>query len=120
MERVRDIFVFSCYTGLAYIDVMELTKDRILKGINGNLWIHTKRAKTNETVKILLLPKAKEIVQKYKDSPESVAKGLLLPLYANQKMNSYLKTIMKICEIPKSITFHSARHTFATTFRNFG
>lgn len=114
LEVVRDIFVFSCYTGLAYIDVKELTKDQILKGINGNLWIHTQRTKTNEAVKIPLLPKAKEILEKYRDYPY-ILEGRLLPVYSNQKVNSYLKEIMAICGIPKNITFHSARHTFATT-----
>ena len=115
LEKVKDIFVFSCYTGLAYVDVKELTVNQILKGINGGHWIHTKRAKTNEAVKIPLLPKAKEIIQKYKNSPETASIETLLPVYSNQKMNSYLKDIMKACGIAKHITFHSARHTFATT-----
>lgn len=65
-EKVKDVFLFSCYTGLSYIDVKELRSRQLVLGIDGNLWIHTKREKTNETVKIPLLPKAREIIEKYR------------------------------------------------------
>ena len=112
-ERVKDVFLFSCYTGLSYIDVKELVPTQLLIGIDGNHWLHTKREKTNEAVKIPLLPKAKEIVEKYKRESEVSEK--LLPVLSNQKTNQYLKEIVKACGIHKHITLHTARHTFATT-----
>jgi integrase len=115
LERVKDIFLFSCYTGLSYIDVKELTIHQIVLGIDNRYWIHTKREKTNELVKVPLLPKALEIVEKYKLILEITNSDKLLQLYSNQKTNSYLKEIAKACGIQKNITFHVARHTFATT-----
>ena len=114
-EKVRNIFLFSCYTGLAYIDVKQLLAEQLVLGIDGNYWLHTKREKTNEVVKIPLLPKAKTIIEKYANEMKYDASGKLLPVFSNQKMNSYLKVITKACGIHKNITFHSARHTFATT-----
>jgi len=114
-EKVRNIFLFSCYTGLAYIDVKQLLAEQLVLGIDGNYWLHTKREKTNEIVKIPLLPKAKAIIEKYADEMNYGASSKLLPVFSNQKMNSYLKVITKACGIHKNITFHSARHTFATT-----
>lgn len=113
LQIVKDIFLFSCYTGLSYIDIKELNPNQILVGIDGNKWIHTKRTKTNEQLKIPLLPKAKEILEKYKN--EIAVSDKLLPVYSNQKMNKNLKEIAKVCGIHKNITFHVARHTFATT-----
>jgi site-specific recombinase XerD len=115
INQVRDIFVFSCYTGLAYVDVLELTPDNIKKGIDGELWITIHRHKTDIASNIPLLPKAVEIISKYRDHPVAVQKGVLLPVLSNQKLNSYLKEIADICDIKKNITFHLARHTFATT-----
>lgn len=113
LKRVKDIFLFSCYTGLSYVDIKELKPNQILIGIDGNQWIHTKRAKTDEPVKIPLLPMAKAILQKYRE--ESILTGELLPVYSNQKTNQILKEIANACGIHKNITFHTARHTFATT-----
>ena len=113
LNRVKDIFLFSCYTGLSYIDIKELHPNQILIGIDGNIWIHTKRTKTNEPVKIPLLERAKDILDKYKEEIELT--GELLPVYSNQKTNKNLKEIAKACAIHKNITFHVARHTFATT-----
>lgn len=115
IELVKDIFIFACYTGLSYIDLKELSIKQLVKGINGHLWICTKRAKTNEAVKIPLLPKAREILEKYTGKKEREVTDRLLPVYSNQKTNLYLKRIAKACKIHKSITFHVARHTFATT-----
>ena len=115
LEKVKDCFIFSCYTGLSYIDVKELTFNQVARGIDGNYWIFTKREKTNETVKIPILPKALEIIDKYETTLKKVDSKKLLPLYSNQKANSYLKEIAKDCGIHKNITFHVARHTFATT-----
>jgi len=115
LDQVRDIFIFSCYTGLAYIDVVSLNHDNIRTGIDGDLWIFTERKKTNIRSNIPLLPKAHEIIKKYKDYPENVTKGRLLPVLSNQKMNAYLKEIADLAGINKTLTFHLARHTFATT-----
>jgi site-specific recombinase XerD len=113
LNRVKDIFLFSCYNGLSYIDIKELHPNQVLMGIDGNQMVHTKRIKTNESVKISLLPRAREILDKYKE--EMKLTGNVLPVYSNQKTNKNLKEIIKASGIHKNITFHSARHTFATT-----
>ncbi len=113
IEHVRDIFLFSCYTGLAYADVFKLTADDIVKGIDGNQWIKIKRTKTKSLSSIPILPVAEKLIEKYKDLDSPT--GKLLPVYSNQRMNSYLKEIADHCEINKNLTFHMARHTFATT-----
>jgi len=115
IEKCKDVFLFSCYTGLSYIDVKALTPDHLLNGIDGNEWLFTKRIKTNEKLKIPLLLQAKEIIKKYEDSAERRITKVLLPVYSNQKVNYYLKEICKACKINKKVTFHTARHTFATT-----
>lgn len=115
LERVKDCFLFSCYTGLSYIDVKELTVNQIAKGIDNNDWIFTKRGKTNETVKVPILPQAMDIIKKYNDVSKYRTSKPLLPLSSNQKTNSYLKEIATEIGIHKNITFHVARHTFATT-----
>lgn len=115
LNLVRDIFIFSCYTGLAYIDIYNLTKDHISIGIDGNLWIMTNRQKTNTVSNIPLLSVPEEIIRKYENHPMALQSEKLLPVYTNQKINEYLKTIADNCEINKKLTFHVARHTFATT-----
>jgi site-specific recombinase XerD len=115
LNQVRDIFLFSCFTGLAYIDVKKLTKANIGLGIDGGKWIFTNRQKTDTRSNIPLLPMAQEILDKYKDHPQCKHEGKLLPVLSNQKMNSYLKEIADLCSINKELTFHIARHTFATT-----
>lgn len=113
LEHVRDVFLFSCYTGLAYADVQKLNSDDIVKGIDGNLWIKAKRTKTKTLSSIPLLPIAQKLIEKYEG--EDLPRRSLLPVYTNQKMNSYLKEIADTCKIKKNLTFHMARHTFATT-----
>ncbi|NHM03616.1 site-specific integrase [Flavobacterium celericrescens] len=115
LALVRDIFVFSCFTGLAYIDVKQLTPDNIVLGIDGDKWINKNRQKTDTNSKIPLLPTAKYIMDKYENHPASKNKGNILPILSNQKMNAYLKEIATVCGINKELTFHIARHTFATT-----
>lgn len=112
LEHVRDIFVFSCFTGLAYIDVKNLTQANVRTSFDGNLWIMTKRQKTNVEVNVPLLKIPQMIIEKYKGK---LAKEMLLPVLSNQKTNSYLKEIGDLCGIGKNLTFHLARHTFATT-----
>ena len=89
--------------------------DQIVKGIDGINWIYTKRQKTNETVKVPLLPKAQEILSFYLKENDNRNSETLFPVFSNQKVNKYLKEIMEQLNIRKTITFHSARHTFATT-----
>lgn len=115
LTQVRDIFLFSCYTGLAFIDVFQLTPTHIAKGVDDNLWIFTSRQKTESPSRIPLLPQAQEILNKYKDHPKCLNEGKVLPMLSNQKMNAYLKEIADLCGIHKTLTFHIARHTFATT-----
>ncbi len=115
LNQVKDIFLFSCFTGLAYIDVKQLTRSNIGLGIDGGKWIFTNRQKTDTRSNIPLLPMAEEILNKYKQHPQCLNVGKLLPVLSNQKMNSYLKEIADLCEINKELTFHIARHTFATT-----
>lgn len=111
----KDIFVFACYTGLAYADVYALTKDHIRIGIDGKKWIYTKRQKTKTSVRVPLLKKAQQILKKYDEHPKTITTDRLLPVYCNQKTNEYLKTIAKKLKINKKLSFHTARHTFATT-----
>ena len=115
LSLVRDIFLFSCFTGLAYIDVKNLTKSHISIGIDGDKWIFTHRQKTETASKIPILSVTQMIIDKYADHPQSVNEDKLLPILSNQKMNAYLKEIASVCEIEKELTFHIARHTFATT-----
>jgi hypothetical protein len=93
LSLVRDIFLFSCYTGLAYIDTRNLTINNINIGLDGTRWIFTKRQKTKITSNIPLLTQAKSIIEKYKNHPACINKGRLLPILSNQKMNAYLKEI---------------------------
>ncbi|QED39066.1 site-specific integrase [Antarcticibacterium arcticum] len=113
LERVKDMFLFSCYSGLSYIDLKELTTDQIVKGMDGKDWIYTKREKTQQSVKIPLLESAKGIIKKYQEQRLMETKEVF-PVISNQKINKYLKDIMDSLGIRKNITFHSARHTFAT------
>ncbi len=115
LSLVRDIFLFSCFTGLAYVDVKNLTKSHISIGIDGDKWIFTHRQKTETASKIPVLPVTQMIIDKYADHPKSNNEDRLLPILTNQKMNAYLKEIAAVCEIEKELTFHIARHTFATT-----
>lgn len=115
LERVRDLFVFSCYTGISYVDIMQLTPDNIHLGIDGNNWIITKRQKTKSSVKVPLLETAAELVKKYADHPMTMVSHTLFPKITNEKLNFYLKEVALACGITKNLTFHMARHTFATT-----
>ena len=115
LSLVRDIFLFSCFTGLAYIDVKNLTRSHISIGIDGDKWIFTHRQKTESASKIPILSVTQMIIDKYENHPQSVNDEKLLPILSNQKMNAYLKEIAAVCEIEKELTFHIARHTFATT-----
>lgn len=108
LSLVRDIFLFSCFTGLAYIDVKNLTKSHISIGIDGEKWIFTHRQKTESASKIPILPVTQMIIDKYKNHPQCNNEDKLLPILSNQKMNAYLKEIAGVCEIEKELTFHIA------------
>ncbi len=115
LSVVRDIFIFSCYSGLAYADVQKLKRSEITRGIDGEKWIIAKRKKTETLFRIPLLPIAIKIVNRYADYPTCKFQDYVLPVLSNQKMNAYLKEIADVCGITKRLTFHIARHTFATT-----
>lgn len=115
LQFVRDLFVFSCYTGLAYIDAVQLKPENISIGIDGENWISIHRQKSQQPVRIPILPKAQEIINTYKDHPRAINANRVFPNISNQKLNSYLKEIADLCGIRKPLTFHIARHTFATT-----
>lgn len=110
LEQVRDFFLFSIFTGLAYTDIKHLKKENIVE-LNKRQWIIKCREKTEVSSHIPLLPMAANILDKYKDECKD---GHLLPIPSNQKMNSYLKEIADFCDIQKRLTCHLGRHTFAT------
>ncbi|NAY93348.1 tyrosine-type recombinase/integrase [Muricauda sp. JGD-17] len=115
LEQVRDIFVFSCFTGLAYVDVKKLSSNHIVISLDGKRCVKINRSKTDSRSVVPLLPTSEEILSKYRDHPLTKKNGLLLPVISNQKTNAFLKEIAAICKIQKNLTFHLARHTFATT-----
>lgn len=115
LKQVRDVFIFCCFTGLAYVDVFKLKQENIRRGIDGDRWIFTNRQKTKTRSSVPLLSTAVEIVDRYSTNKICLNKGLLLPVPSNQKMNEYLKEIADLCGIEKKLTSHIARHTFATT-----
>ncbi|MCP2027388.1 site-specific recombinase XerD [Flavobacterium sp. HSC-32F16] len=110
LEKVKDIFLFSCYTGYAPVDALELTERNLSEDSNGNLWIMTSRAKTAIRANVPVLPTVEKIISKYKNQQKG-----LIPKISNQKMNAYLKEIADVCGINKHLTWYVARHTFATT-----
>ncbi len=115
LKRVRDIFVFSVYTGLRFEDAQQLTMDRIIKDKKGNYTLQISQEKTDEPLSVPLLKPAMDIVGKYKDSPERKMFKKVLPKITNQKLNAYLKTIADLTGITKTLSHHVARHTCATT-----
>lgn len=114
LEQVRDIFVFCCFTALAFVDVQQLSREHLIKDNNGALWIRKARQKTNQMCNIPVLSIPQRILGKYEDNAECIKKGVLLPVISNQRMNAYLKEIADLCGITKRLTTHVARHTAAT------
>ena len=114
LEQVRDIFVFCCFTALAFVDVQQLSREHLIKDNNDALWIRKVRQKTNQMCNIPVLSIPQRILGKYKDNAECIKKGVLLPVISNQRMNAYLKEIADLCGIAKRLTTHVARHTAAT------
>lgn len=115
LSAVRDIFVFQCYTGLAYIDAFNLKTYDIKQGVDDERWIITERQKTGSPINIPLLPKAIEIMERYKDHPLCLKRNSVLPVTSNQKMNAYLKEIADLCGIRSILNTHKARRTFGST-----
>ncbi|PVH24729.1 site-specific integrase [Sphingobacterium corticibacter] len=115
LQQVLDMFLFSCYTGLSFIDLSGLSSSHIVQKDNRKKWIFINRTKTNEPVRIPLLPQALLLIEKYKDDVRALENNTVFPCISNQRMNGYLKEVAEICGIEKTLTFHIARHTFATT-----
>ena len=109
LERAKDMFLFGCFTGLSYIDIKTLTPEHFEKDNAGRIWIKKRRVKTGVLSRIPLLPIAKLILDKYKGGEK------LLPIQDPADINKYLKDIAILCDIKKRITFHTSRHTFAST-----
>jgi site-specific recombinase XerD len=114
MDQVKDVYLFCCFTGLAFIDVKSL-KYSDIEDKNGKLWIKKKRQKTKNLCSIPMLEPALKLMEKYREHPYCIANGCVLPVMSNQKMNAYLKEIADLCGIKKNLSTHTARHTFATT-----
>jgi site-specific recombinase XerD len=115
LDAVKDLFIFSCYTGISYVDIMKLTPKSIVPGVDSKLWIMDTRNKTGTPFKIPILNQVDKIIKKYSFNPTTNQNNKLLPTLSNQKLNSYLKEIADLSSIQKNLTFHMARHTFATT-----
>lgn len=115
VEQVRDVFLFCCFSGLAFSDVQQLSREHLIKDQAGKMWIRKARQKTNNMCNIPLLPIGLQLIEKYSNHPECVESGLLFPVPSNQKYNSYLKEVADICGITKHISSHVARHSYATS-----
>jgi integrase/recombinase XerD len=119
LKIVRDNFVFSCYTGLAFADICQLSDDHLVTDIEGEKWIEMVRQKTanfsGKKFYVLLLPEAIALIRKYKGHPMAMSAGTVFPVYSNQTTNRYLKRISKEANLNFELTYHIARHTFATT-----
>jgi len=115
LKIIKDIYLFCCFTGLAFSDVKTLSPEHISTGIDGNLWIKKKRKKTNIEFTIPLFDIPKSILKKYEDNAQCSRQKKLFPVPSNQKMNAYLKEVADLFGINKNLSTHSARHTFTTT-----
>ena len=111
LNNVRDMFLFMCYTGLAYVDMKALNQDMIIKGFDGNMWVVGERSKSKVRFSVPLLPRAFQLLEKHL----SIDRDVLFPVLSNQKMNDYIKDVMRLCNVTKRVSCHTARHTFATT-----
>lgn len=110
LEKVKDVFLFSCYTGYAPVDASKLTAENVIIDSENISWIKTNRQKTNTRANVPILPTVLKIIEKYK-----FLESGLIPSISNQKMNAYLKEIADLVGLNKNLTWYVARHTFATT-----
>jgi len=115
LNYVRDLFLFGCYTGLSYIDAINLTPNNLMIGIDKEHWLITQRQKSSKPVKLPLLPLAAQLIARHRHDPGAISNGTIFRPISNQKLNDYLKDLAKECGIDKNFSFHLARHTFATT-----
>ena len=115
LNEVRDVFVFSCFTGFAYQEVYNLRPHHVTRHTDGKLWIDTDRNKTKQPEFLPLLPIAEDIITKYANHPYCRKYSKLLPVNSNQRYNTYLTEIADLCGLEMRLTTHIARHTFATT-----
>jgi site-specific recombinase XerD len=115
LSRIRDLFVFCCFTGLSFIDIKQLKRSEVGIDAKGELRIYKNRQKTGTTSVIPLLPLARSILQKYQYDEECITKNMLIPVLSNQKYNSYLKELADISRVLKPLSSKMARNTFATT-----
>jgi site-specific recombinase XerD len=115
LNKVRDFFIFSCYTGLAYIDVKKLKKAEVEGNDELGYLIRTRRKKTGGRANIPLLELPMSIIYNYCQLELLQPEDPILPILSNQKMNAYLKELADLCGIHKQLSYHVARHTFATT-----
>jgi site-specific recombinase XerD len=115
LNKVRDFFIFSCFTGLAYIDVKKLKKAEVEGNDKLGYWIRTRRQKTSARANIPLLDIPMSIINNYCRLDLLLPEDPILPILSNQKMNAYLKELADLCGIHKHLSYHIARHTFATT-----
>ncbi len=114
LETVRDVFIFCCFTALAFTDVHELAPEHLIRDNSGALWIRKPRQKTNNMCNIPVLSIAEKLIDKYTDHPECLARNRIFPVSSNQRMNGYLRELADLCGITKKLTTHVARHTAAT------
>lgn len=115
LEIVKDLFIFSCYSGLAFMEVSNLTEDNLYIGNDGEVWLKMVRQKTKKEFKVPLLPKALQIIEKYKDHPLSMRRRKLLPIPSNQRFNGYIQEVGDICGIKKKLHHHLARKSFSVS-----
>jgi len=114
LAKVRDIFLFSCYTGLRYLDAQNLRSHNVYKDSDGDYWLVFEQKKLNDKKEMFpLLQPAVELYNKYDQYREVT--NYIIPRMSNAKINTYLKVIAELVGIKKHLTHHVARHTFATT-----
>lgn len=115
LDVVRDIFLFSCYTSYAPIDIKNLRRGNCILDEDLDSWVKARRKKTGIRTNVLAIPPLKRIIEKYQNNPECLNDNRLIPDRSNTNVNAYLKEIADLCNIDKNLTWYVGRHTFATT-----